>query len=1128
MTVSEDQVFEISANYVPADYGMNSWHLNPSNAYSTNVTTVWDEYKGAGVTVGVLDDGFDYLHSDLTKNYDRNLDYDFASNDANAYYGSGDAHGTAVAGVIAADDNGSGAVGIAPDATVAGYRISFGSMSLSKIGSIFDYAADHVDVFNNSWSFTSYFSDNIHTSYFSPVFDGIQNLAQNGRDGLGTLTVFSAGNSRTEGDNVNHHGMQNSPYTIAVGAVDSDGGYSSFSTPGASVLLSAGGSGIYTTDNSDAAGWTSGNYTYVAGTSFSAPIVSGVAALMLDANENLGYRDLQEILALSSWNSDASYSDWQENGATNWNGGGMHFSHQYGFGIVDAHAAVRLAETWTEQSTYNNAQTVTVRDSRDSAITDMGTVTRTLNVTQNIDIEHVLVDLTSFSHTAVGDLRITLTSPDGTSSVLLDRPGDGADASNYYGSQLTSVAHWGESSQGAWTLKIEDLAPEDSGFLSDWSLSFIGGASNNHDTYFYTKEFSDYYDMGRAVLDDTNGGVDTINASTLTSNSSIYLNAAAYSVVDGKNLNITDNTIENAYGGDGNDIIYGNSLDNKLYGMRGDDTIYAGDGNDFLDGGIGTDIVKFLYDISSYAISFFTQFEVILEGLYDGINTVLNFELYDFNGDVFDTAELYYEVTGNTLPIFDTKGNDTIVGGAGDDTISYSGGLDTIDGAAGSDTVDYSAYNQAIWLNLDISAEGGHVWTRGSTHVESGTWQKIGWLSNIEGIIGSDYNDLFHAVGGSYNFDGGDGIDTISYQFSEQTGGIVVDLENGTASGDGNDTITNFENIIGSNFSDRAEFALSIDSYNFSLGGQSVAVEANGSTRTYINFEYFSFNGDLYDYSGLYNHVNGASIVDRTYTDTKGNDTIVGGAGDDTISYSGGLDTIDGAAGSDTVDYSAYNQAIWLNLDISAEGGHVWTRGSTHVESGTWQKIGWLSNIEGIIGSDYNDLFHAVGGSYNFDGGDGIDTISYQFSEQTGGIVVDLENGTASGDGNDTITNFENIIGSNFSDVFISGNHSSSITGNNGADRFIIKNTSKVNSITDFDINDGDVLDFSDVLNGYDPLTDLLEDFVKITDNGKDSKVFIDQDGNGQSFQFAHVLNIENVTGLSDEDLLLNSGNIII
>ncbi|MFX5522508.1 hypothetical protein ABTD78_24870, partial [Acinetobacter baumannii] len=70
---------------------------------------------------------------------------------------------------------------------------------------------------------------------------------------------------------------------------------------------------------------------------------------MLEANPHLGYRDIQKILAYSARQVDSVGSAWTTNGAFNWNGGGLHVSHDYGFGAVDALAAVRLAETWTEQ-----------------------------------------------------------------------------------------------------------------------------------------------------------------------------------------------------------------------------------------------------------------------------------------------------------------------------------------------------------------------------------------------------------------------------------------------------------------------------------------------------------------------------------------------------------------------------------------------------------------------------------------------------------------------------------------------------------------------------------------------------------------------------------------------------------
>ena len=97
------------------------------------------------------------------------------------------------------------------------------------------------------------------------------------------------------------------------------------------------------------------DYRFLAGTSFATPMVSGVVALMYEANPNLGWRDVQSILANSARHVgseigsgpafDERYA-WGWNDANTWNGGGLHFSNDYGYGLVDALAAVRLAETW--------------------------------------------------------------------------------------------------------------------------------------------------------------------------------------------------------------------------------------------------------------------------------------------------------------------------------------------------------------------------------------------------------------------------------------------------------------------------------------------------------------------------------------------------------------------------------------------------------------------------------------------------------------------------------------------------------------------------------------------------------------------------------------------------------------
>ena len=256
-----------------------------------------------------------------------------------------------MAGVIAAALGPGDAVGVAPGAGSTGFRIGFGaSGSMAQIDAqMFNMAT--VDVANNSWGFGGFFVDDFADAAFAAAGAGIRHAAETGRGGLGTVITFAAGNSRLSGADVHYHSFQNSRFTIAVAAIEQDGGIAYFSTPGAAVLVSAPGAGIFTTDVRGAGGFAGGDYVSLSGTSFAAPGVAGVIALMLEANPGLGYRDVQEILAYSAVNPTASDAGWQTNGAADWNGGGLTFSHDYGFGLADAHAAVRLAETWTAQST---------------------------------------------------------------------------------------------------------------------------------------------------------------------------------------------------------------------------------------------------------------------------------------------------------------------------------------------------------------------------------------------------------------------------------------------------------------------------------------------------------------------------------------------------------------------------------------------------------------------------------------------------------------------------------------------------------------------------------------------------------------------------------------------------------
>jgi subtilisin-like proprotein convertase family protein len=390
---------------------------------------------------------------------------------------------------------------------------------------------------------------------------------------------------------VNYHNFQNSPYVITVAATDDYGYVAPFSNPGAALLVSAPGSLHYTDDRVGTSGWSAGDYVTVAGTSYAAPVVSGVVALMLDANPALGYRDVQEILVYAARQTDKLNPGWDWNGAQNWNGGGLHFSHDYGFGLVDATAAVRLAESWQKQSTYANLVSASASHTDNAKIPDgAGSLASTVDFASSVNVDRVVVDL-SITHARPGDLVVTLTSPSGTTAVLAANPANGTGTGIVF--QTSANAFWGEDSKGQWTLTLADTANGGIGTLNGWKLTALGDAPSVPTVYIYTDAFASLADPARSILHDASGTA-TLNTAAVAGASSIDLRPGTISTIAGRALEIDSATvIKNAWAGDGNDTIVANHAGNTIQGGRGNDTIVSGEGADTLYGGPGNDLFVF-------------------------------------------------------------------------------------------------------------------------------------------------------------------------------------------------------------------------------------------------------------------------------------------------------------------------------------------------------------------------------------------------------------------------------------------------------------------------------------------------------------------------------------------------------
>jgi len=472
-------------HWVPDDtFFGEQWHLlNTGQGGGTagidvHVTNVWETYRGAGIVVGIVDDGLETDHPDLVTNVNTAIDHNWNGGDPQNPYPDllFDYHGTPCAGIVAAcGNNATGVCGVAPGATLVGLRALAGPMSDADDAEVVLHSNALIHVKSNSWG--------PYGSMQGPGPLGAAALAlgaETGREGKGTVFVFSAGNQATEGEDANYNGFANSRFTIAVGSFDDRGEHSNYSEPGACILVTApssGSPGITTTDLTTTNGYNqtgSGDladtsYTKLfGGTSASCPSVAGVVALMLEANPSLTYRDVHHILVRSAEKVDSGDSDWQTNSA------GHSFNHKYGAGAVHADAAVTLAETWTSVAQQVSAATrvetnLLIPDNLPSG------VTIPLHLTNSdLIVEHVEVT-PEIEHRRRGDLAITLTSPGGMESRLAEQRSD----QYAYGTwTFTSVRHWEENSEGTWSLKVADNSSGYTGVLQQVKIDVYGIAAD--------------------------------------------------------------------------------------------------------------------------------------------------------------------------------------------------------------------------------------------------------------------------------------------------------------------------------------------------------------------------------------------------------------------------------------------------------------------------------------------------------------------------------------------------------------------------------------------------------------------------------------------------------------------------
>ena len=416
-------------------------------------------------------------------------------------------------------------------------------------------------------------------------------------------------------------------------------------------------------------------------------------------------------------------------------------------------------------------------------------------------------------------------------------------------------------------------------------------------------------------------------------------------------------------------------------------------------------------------------------------------------------------------------GSDTIFGGGGDDTIVDTDGIngDNYDGQGGNDTIDYSGNNLGNLAPFRIDLALGEASFLGST-------EDILNFENVEGtdgydiITGSTAVNIINANAGDDTvrpgdvwadgdeYHGGAGTDTFDVSAFDWTfNGAGVDLETGRFNAfSGWETITSFENIEGANNTNRTEVLVGDSGDN--------VIHGNG--------------GEDYIRGGLGLDTLRGGTGDDTFwiagTDIVAGETIDGGADTDTIEVTAGplvrlnlanLSSIEALSfsslsGPNTARLDASQFGSGLALDAHVTGGASSSVEVIQIGMGAHTNLD-LSNLtftrwnlgedftvidgdasnETIRGTAGDDVIDAGGGADTVEGGTGndvlnggagIDTLSY--ANAASGVTVDLADTTAQntvGAGTDTISGFENLVGSAHGDT-LSGNSADNVIDGGG------------------------------------------------------------------------------------------------
>lgn len=423
-------------------------------------------------------------------------------------------------------------------------------------------------------------------------------------------------------------------------------------------------------------------------------------------------------------------------------------------------------------------------------------------------------------------------------------------------------------------------------------------------------------------------------------------------------------------GNGGNDTIQGNADDDVLFGGAGDDSLQGNDGNDTLtgglgddtlDGGVGIDMADFSEAAQAMTADLVAGNAVTrapdstgegqenltaIENLTgSGFDDLLRGDVGDnlfLGGDGADSliggdgADTLHGEAGDDRADGEA-GDDRLFGDGGDDTLSGGAGDDLLDGGAGIDLADFAG--SAVAVNVDLvtgtSTGQGDDTLVGIEHVVGSVHDDLLRGNTVANLLqGLSGDDTLSGGTGDDTLDGGQGTDTAD--FSGSAIGVSASLSAGTASGQGNDSLTGLQNLIGS-----AQADILVGDVGSNLleggGGQDVLTGFGG-------------NDTLVGGDG-----------DDVLSAGTGDDRQFGGNGGDVFAGSQGNDLVDGGGGTDILDHALSGGAVQVDLGQGLSFG---------------QGNDTLVSIEQVVGSGFDDSLRGSDGDEFLIGGAGDDTIA--------------------------------------------------------------------------------------------------------------------------------------------------------